>query len=363
MKALLSAFILICFSLPVICQETTEDSKVFTNVDVEIIFKDDVSIRAIEVSEKDIFYAGSNGKFGHFKIEKNVKLNDGRIVPEVYKTIANETVAYEGKTPEFRSVAETEDSFFFLSVDNPALLYRYDKVKPKITLVYTESAEGVFYDSMKFWNEKEGIAMGDPMNGCLSVIVTRNGGKSWEKLSCDILPATVDGEAAFAASNSNIAIEGDHTWIISGGKKSRVFHSSDKAETWEVFETPIVQGKETTGGYSIDFYDEKNGFIIGGDYLDPTNNTANKAFTTDGGKTWELVADGSGPGYKSSVKFVPDSNGNELVAVGGDGISYSSDGGKTWKLLSKEGFHSIEFLNNNTAFAAGNGKIAKLVFK
>jgi len=76
---------------------------------------------------------------------------------------------------------------------------------------------------MQFWNDMEGIAVGDPIDACLSIIITRDGGETWNKLPCEKLPKVVDGEAAFAASNTNIITKGTATWIVSGGKKSRVF--------------------------------------------------------------------------------------------------------------------------------------------
>ncbi len=156
---------------------------------------------------------------------------------------------------------------------------------------------------------------------------------------------------------------GDNTWVATGGKASRVLYSPDKGKTWEVFDTPIIQGKETTGIYSIDFYDESNGFAIGGDYTKPEDNESNKIRTTDGGKTWELVAQNQEPGYRSCVQYIPNGKGNELVAVGFKGIDYSNDSGTTWKHLSDEGFYTIRFLNDSIAYAAGKGRISKLTFK
>jgi hypothetical protein len=72
------------------------------------------------------------------------------------------------------------------------------------------------------------------------------------------------------------------------------------------------------------------------------------------------VSNGAGPGYRSSVSYVPNTNGDQLVAVGSPGISSSSDGGATWQELSKEGFYAIEFVNDSVAFASGNKRIAKL---
>jgi photosystem II stability/assembly factor-like uncharacterized protein len=124
-----------------------------------------------------------------------------------------------------------------------------------------------------------------------------------------------------------------------------------------------VQGLETTGMYSIDFYDELNGFAIGGDYTTPDGNAANKIRTSDGGKTWHLVAQNQNPGYRSCVQYVPNRDGKELVVLGFNGIDYSNDAGNTWKHLSDEGFYTLRFLNDSIAYAAGKGRISKLFFK
>ena len=142
----------------------------------------------------------------------------------------------------------------------------------------------------------------------------------------------------------------------------RVYYSADKGNTWEVFDTPIVKTEETQGIYSIDFYDELNGFAIGGDYTKPDANAANKIRTTDGGKTWELVAENQNPGYRSCVQYIPGRAGKELVAIGFKGIDYSNDSGNTWKHLSDEGFYTIRFLNDSIAYAGGYGRVSKLKF-
>ncbi|MCG9972664.1 WD40/YVTN/BNR-like repeat-containing protein [Christiangramia crocea] len=326
----------------------TSKPKYYESVETEILLVDDsLSVRAIEVIGENLAFAGNNGKYGLYNSANNTwKTNVQR-----FDTI----------TPDFRAVASTANDFFMLSVANPALLYKTGD-SGQMELVYKEENEKVFYDAMAFWNDNEGIAMGDPTDGCISIIITRNGGKSWSKLDCENLPVAAEGEAAFAASNSNIALVGNKTWILTGGVKSRVLYSPDKGKTWEVFETPLVQGKSTTGGYSIDFYDEENGIIIGGDYTNPEGNLSNKAVTRDGGKSWQLVGDGKDPGYKSSVRYLPNSEGRQIVATGFSGIHYTKDGGKTWKKISDEGFYTLRFVNDSTAYAAGKSRIAKLVF-
>jgi len=174
----------------------------------------------------------------------------------------------------------------------------------------------------------------------------------------------VEGEAAFAASNTNIVIKGNATWVVSGGKKARVFYSSDKGKSWSVVETPIVQGKQMTGIFTADFYNSSVGFISGGNYEVLNQNFDNKAVTHDGGKTWKLVAQNQGFGYASCVQYIPNSHGKGLISVGASGIYYSEDGGSSWKQWSTDSsLYTIRLLNDNTAIAAGKNKVIRIRFK
>lgn len=332
--------------------------KRFTKVEIETLIQDStLNVRAIEIVPSiGVVYLGSKGEFG-------VYYNADFEIPKALRDIFPITVTHDSIIPNFRALAANDKSGFGISIGSPALLFSLDVDEDKSRVVYREDHENAFYDAMEFWNDQEGIAIGDPTEDCMSIIVTRDGGESWTKLSCADLPKTKEGEAAFAASDTNIAIVGDKTWVATGGKASRILYSSDKGHTWDVFNTPIIQGLETTGMYSIDFYDELNGFAIGGDYTKPEVNIKNKIKTSDGGKTWQVVADGQSPGYRSCVKYVPNSDASELVAVGFKGIDYSNDSGVTWSHLSDEGFYTIRFLNDSVAYAAGQGRISKLTFK
>lgn len=334
----------------------------FTKVQIDVLHSDSTSIRAVDVAHNGVMYAGSEGHYGYFALGKSVKTHKGDITPSIFTENGTGVVDYEGKKLAFRSIASTQKYFFILSIENPALLYRITKESGAVQFVYKEDHEKAFYDAMTFWNDDEGIAMGDPTENCLSIIITRDGGKSWTKIPCADLPEVFEGEAAFAASDTNIKTIGDNTWIASGGMKSRVFYSSDKGKTWTVYDTPIVQGAATRGAYSMDFYDTDRGIIYGGDYTEPATNQNNIVSTTDGGKTWNVIAAGNNQGYKSCVQYVPNSNGKELVALGFTGISYSKDAGASWKELSKESFLSFRFLNDSVAYAGGRNTFAKLTF-
>lgn len=336
----------------ILCISCTSEKKYtprdITGVSVTPLMEDSMSVRAIEIMPSGtLWFADDRGRYGYFRY-------GGQMVID--------SVTYDTIVPHFRAIASNGRDVFMLGIGNPALLYKVNE-KDEPELVYREHHEKVFYDAMTFWNEREGIAMGDPTGDCLSVLITRNGGNTWSKVPCEKLPPVKEGEAAFAASNTNIAVSGNRTWIVSGGLRSRVFYSPDKGNTWEVYDTPVVQGEPTLGLYSVDFYDRHHGIAIGGDYTRPSDNTANKVVTTDGGKHWELVAGKKPPGYRSCIQYIPGTQGKEVIAAGFEGISFSRNGGRSWKPISKEGFYTIRFLNDSVAFAAGKGRIARLTLK
>ena len=310
-----------------------------------ILIDSTINIRALEIDNNKVFSASSTGSIYSFDAYNS-------------KVISQLQYSFDSIVkPNFRALAIKNENVFAISIGNPALLFKNGKV------VYKEIHPKVFYDSMEFWNENEGIAVGDFTENCISIIITRDGGNNWNKLDCTVFNQIIEGEGFFAASDTNISIIGNKTWIASGGKNSRVYFSINKGRTWEIFNTPVLQGESTTGIFSMDFYDQNNGYAIGGDYTKPEIDSLNKIFTVDGGKTWKTIADNMSPGYRSCIQYFPKSNGKKILVVGYKGIDYSNDYGNTWRNFSDESYYTFRFLNDSVAFAAGKGKISKFVFK
>jgi len=318
----------------------------FKKVDIKILYRDTLSVRALESMPGSVGFGGSGGLFGSVDT-RDYSVRTGRI-------------EYQGDFPEFRATGHTATDFFLLSAGSPALLYKTGD-QGSMELVYEDHHPEVFYDSMAFWDDLNGIAVGDAMEGCLSILITRDGGNTWEKQSCKDLPRALPGEGAFAASNTNIAIAGPACWIVTS--RGRIVYSPDKGTTWEVLASPLEPESETQGLYSLDFFNGDQGYAVGGDFTQPQGNTQNKLATQDGGKTWSFEASGEFPGYKSCVQYVPGRAGRDLVAVGFTGIAYSADRGVSWQPLSDTGFYSLRFVDDSTAVASGRGTIARLRFR
>jgi len=186
-------------------------------------------------------------------------------------------------------------------------------------LQFTNTNPKGFFDSIAFWDPKHGIVLGDPIpdeSGKLKFeLLMTDDGQTWHAIPPAQLPDAVEGEGAFAASNTCIAILQGTTvkerrfsaasgaeekgasapaapdpniWFATGGKVARIFHSPDRGRTWQVFDTPIIHGPDSAGIFSIAFRDAQHGVIAGGDYKKPRDDGANLAFTDDGGKTWKI---------------------------------------------------------------------------
>jgi len=136
-------------------------------------------------------------------------------------------------------------------------------------LFHTNPDPDGFYDAIAFWDERNGIVLGDPVQGRFVVRITANGGRTWYAPKKLAMPAALPGEGAFAASGTCLFVSkgGNDAWFVTGGGgKSRVFHSEDRGATWTAAETPLSASNASSGLFSIAFSDAKHGFVTGGDY-------------------------------------------------------------------------------------------------
>jgi photosystem II stability/assembly factor-like uncharacterized protein len=248
----------------------------------------DESFRGVSAVSKNVAWAsGTHGTY--------LRTTDGRTwVPA--QVPGAESLDFRGV------VAFSADEAFLMSAGpgDQSRIYHTTDAGRHWQLQFTNKNPKGFFDSMIFWDRSHGIVLGDPVpdekgNLKFELLATEDG-QNWTPIPAAQLPSAIEGEGAFAASNSCLAIltssgtamPDPNIWFATGGKVARVFYSPDRGRTWEVFNTPIVHGVDSQGIFSIAFRDANHGVVAGGDYKHPDQDGPNLAFTNDGGKTWKV---------------------------------------------------------------------------
>jgi photosystem II stability/assembly factor-like uncharacterized protein len=254
-----------------------------------------------------------------------------------------------------------------MSIGDSSRIFRTNDGGRNWSLRFVSTRKGSFFDAIRFWDERHGIAVSDPVDGKFLLVTTSDGGESWQEVRPDGLPPALPNEGAFAASGSCLTVYGrNDVWFATGGATAaRVFHSPDRGRTWSVSETPIRSSGASQGIFSVAFRDAKHGIAAGGDYAKPALGGRNIAFTSDGGRSWALLDSARSPqGFRSAVTYVPGTKGMTLVAVGLNGTDLSRDGGRTWRMVDTTAYNSVQFGSRTVGFAVGpKGRVARMELK
>lgn len=267
------------------------------------------------------------------------------------------------ETLDFRSLYAFDSlTCIAANAGSPAYIFRTTDGGKNWSIVYKNENKEAFIDGADFWNDKKGIAYGDPINGKMLLLATNDGGLSWIELPENSRPALLQGEASFAASGTGLrCYDKKKIMITTGGKTSRLWTSKDDGETWTVTNLPVIQGEESTGAFSAFFWKDKYGVVVGGDFKNESQNGKHVFLTMNKGKDWTLPIRPT-RGLRECVEYL----GNDyLIAIGPQGADFSNDRGENWQPISDEkGFHVVRKARDGSLLiAAGNGKIAVISSK
>lgn len=262
---------------------------------------------------------------------------------------------------DFRDIEAFSDKVaIIMAIAEPAYILKTTDGGANWKVVFTDSSKGMFLDAMDFYDKKNGVAVGDPIDAKFYIIKTRDGGNTWQRTPGVMQSNAVNGEGCFASSGTNIHYFRNKDFLfVSGGLQSRLHDDSGGRIM------PVIQGKESTGANSIAVRSRSvkvgNHFIIvGGDFTNDKDTTKNCLLTHNGGNSW--IRPTTPPaGYRSCVIYI---SKKKLLTCGTSGIDISNDKGMNWQPVSKDGFHVCAKAKKGKAvFLAGsNGRVARVLF-
>lgn len=259
---------------------------------------------------------------------------------------------------DFRDVeAFSKNEAIIVSAGSPAYILETQDGGKLWKTVYQNNEPEIFLDGMDFWNRKDGIVFGDPIYGLMQILLTKDGGETWQNISVKANIKLAKGEGGFAASGTSIRTFKNNVYVATGGIKSKIYVSTYKCINWEKYALPILQGEASQGCFSL-AVDKKSIFIVGGDYLKDQLSISNYYYANFDDWKWNKAIQNPS-GYKSCIEILGKS---KLITTGTSGTDYSLDNGKTWITLNKESFNVCRKAKkgNLVLMAGGKGKIVKV---
>lgn len=306
----------------------------------------DASFRGLDVVSKKVVWASGTGG-------TVIRTIDGGANWQMIRVPGAEKL-------DFRDIeAFNADTAYVLSIGNgdTSRIYKTTDGGKNWELQFTNRDENAFFDSIAFWDSRNGIAQSDPVGGRY-LFYTTSDGNTWQKMPEDGSPTAKEGEAAFAASGTSILAHGKNgLFLITGGMDARVLYSPDRGKTWRSTSAPMNSGSAGAGVFGIAMKG-KRGVIVGGDYTKPELDNSNIAYSEDGGRSWQTRLKANSFGYRSGVAFVTDKT---IVIVGPGGSDISFNSGQNWKGIDDGNYNSVAATGKESIWAVGpKGLVARL---
>ena len=301
------------------------------------------SLRAIRaVSDREVWTSGTGGSvFRTVDAGKHWSRMAGLPTDLDFRGLQT----FDGKTVHIMSAGPGDKSRIYRSVDSGR----------HWALIHQNQIPEAFFDNIAFHDGLRGLVVGDPVDGKFFLLATSDGGATWSRLSG---PTAREGEGAFAASNTSLAVDrSGHAWFATGGLLGgRVFSSYDWGRTWTAVQTTVPHDSASAGVFGLIFPDSNHGFAVGGDYKKLEDAAATLCETTDGGATWQALP--GSKGFRSAVI----TDGHHLLITGPAGTDYRAGPKAEWQSINGEGYHALSLApRGKLVWASGsNGRVASI---
>ncbi|HMQ48912.1 MAG TPA: T9SS type A sorting domain-containing protein [Saprospiraceae bacterium] len=211
-----------------------------------------------------------------------------------------------------------------------------------------------YVDFVHFWDEQNGIVMGDPTPSendpipFYEIYRTSDGGSSWQRIPSANIPAA-NGEFGIAG---DYEVHGDHVWFSSADASTffprRIFHSKDRGLTWEVLDP----GDRFV---FFSFADSLHGITAIRQVANSPDVTIN--YTDDGGQSWTELPTYNSPEPAIDYILIPESHfilmSKRVDNINGPFLTYlSKDLGQSWQEISNGEFiANMDFSSPTVGYA------------
>jgi hypothetical protein len=254
-------------------------------------------------------------------------------------------------------------------------------------LLFTNPDKEGFWDVIQFRDRRNGMLLGDPVDGYFSIFETQDGGLHWNRQK-NIGAGVALGGGIFAASNSSlIQFDGAQVFGTGGPQGAFAYYRGLKSEEcppevknrndckfmWTSvlmppgIKWPVSSRVDSTGVFSLAIRPGRSIeasviVAVGGDYRKPDKQSDAATVSVNGGQIW-TAAQTPPHGYRSSVAYDPQQK--LWITVGPNGTDISRDDGKNWTPLKPSGYDPPDADKNWNAlslpFVVGpHGRIGRL---
>jgi photosystem II stability/assembly factor-like uncharacterized protein len=227
-------------------------------------------------------------------------------------------------------------------------------------LSFVNQDPAAFYDCLDmFADGRHGLAVSDPVDGRFRILATADGGRSWRVRPRTGMPAAIDGEYALASGRCLQTAGPREVWFGSAFAAARIFHSTNRGETWTAVDSTIAPDTvDGAGVFALAARGREPLIAVGGGFTDIGLGTDAAAFSLNG-RAWR--AGGVTGGLRASVAWVA---GHPGMAVSGgfNGTDITLDGGRTWTTFSSLPYGAISCADDGTCWGTGeDGTVSRLV--
>jgi photosystem II stability/assembly factor-like uncharacterized protein len=197
---------------------------------------------------------------------------------------------------------------------------------------------GGFPNFSHFWNQNEGVLVGDPnqLTGAWEIYRTTNGGNTWQMVTNIPMPFAFDEYGTTATMS--VAPNGNMYWPTVGG---RLFVTNNQGLSWTTRMLPAGGGQ-----YYIAFTDNGQGAA----YHAPS---AKLYVTNDDGFSWiQLARPYGGLANILSMSYVPNANNLILMVSGPLGTAYLENN-FNWSNIDGEYHSAVKFIEPSVGWSGG----------